>query len=299
MKKLVLGSLNIDKVYQLEKIVMPGQTVRALSYNEFSGGKGLNQAVALARAGEKTCFAGAIGEDGEFLVRLLKENNVDVSRILRRGKVSGHAVIQVESAGQNSIIVYPAANGMITQEDILSFLSDFGAGDLLVLQNEVSQTPAIIKQAKARGMMIALNPSPITDELLSCPLELCDFLILNETEGAVLSGCENESEILESLAKKFPNTSFVLTLGKKGAVYRGADGTCTACGVLDVTVVDTTAAGDTFCGYFLAAIAEGKSPEQALRLATVASNIAITRHGAEPSIPWRQEVDRLLEQSVF
>lgn len=240
-----------------------------------------------------------MGADGAMLTDKLKENGIDDSLVLRTAHPTGHAIIQVDVNGQNSIIVYAGANGALSPESVDRVLSSFGNGDLIVLQNEVAQMAYIMTRAHAAGMCIAFNPSPITPELLEYPLHLVDYFVLNEVEGAQLAGVQAETDILPALVQKYPRASFVLTLGKQGAVYRGKDETTAACGILDIPVVDTTAAGDTFCGYFMHEITAGATPKQALLMASLASNIAITRAGAEPSIPHRHEVEELAKTAVF
>ena len=299
MKKLVLGSLNIDRVYQVHNIVRTGETILSYSYTEFCGGKGLNQAIALARAGSQVFFSGAVGEDGKMLTDMLAENNINNVDVMRLSCTSGHAIIQVDEKGKNCIIVCPAANGEIGSSDIDCALSGFNKGDLIVLQNEISNSDYAIRHASEIGMIVALNPSPITSHLMEWPIELVDYLVLNEHEGAMLAKTEDPCRILTVLSKKFPKTSFVLTLGRKGAIYMGKDGVKESCGAINVNAIDTTAAGDTFVGYFLHEITEGRPPQQALHVAAVASGISVTRKGAEPSIPRRAEVNDFLTQADF
>lgn len=284
MKILNLGSLNIDKVYEVEKIVSPGETILSLNYKEFIGGKGLNQSVALARAGAKVYHAGMIGKDGRFLVEYLKECGVNTKFIEEIDFPSGHAVIQIEKSGQNSIIVFGGSNQQITEKYIDNILEEFGPDDMLLIQNETSMIPYAMHEAKKRGLKIAINPSPINNELLEYPLELVDIFILNEIEGQVLTGKEDKDEIVSDMNEKYPGASIVLTLGDKGSVY--SDGTRKIYqNAYKVKPIDTTGAGDTFCGYLLASISQGKSIDKAMELASKASSIAIQTKGASNSIP--------------
>ncbi len=291
MKILNLGSLNFDKVYDMPHFICAGESLLTQGYGEFLGGKGLNQSIALARAGAQVYHVGAIGHDGEALRSCLRENGVDVTFLRQVPSVSGHAIVQNVN-GENCIIVFGGANRCVTQEDITAALADFEPGDILLLQNETSNVPFAMEAAKARGLQIAFNASPITDEILHYPLELVDYFLINEVEGKALSGSDTQDfeEICADLAARFPHAAIVLTVGEKGVLYRrGEYKTAHPC--YKVPVADTTAAGDTFCGYFLAGIAVGEPVEQVLRRACMASAIAVSRHGASPSIPLRAEVD--------
>lgn len=290
MRILNLGSLNFDKVYNVSHFVSGGETILSRGYGEFLGGKGLNQSVALARAGAEVFHAGAIGPDGDALKAALKEAGADTRYLKQVDTVSGHAIIQ-NASGQNCIIVCGGANQCVTREQIRDTLADFGPGDWLLLQNEVSNVPFAMEEAKRRGMTVAFNASPITEELLSYPLELVDCFLINEVEGKALSGVQSDdfSVILEALAIRFPKAIMVLTVGEAGVLYR--EGNCRLQhGCYPVNAVDTTAAGDTFCGYFLSCLSRGMKPEKALETASKASAIAVSRHGAVPSIPIWDEV---------
>ena len=290
MKILNLGSLNFDRVYDVNHIVTEGETILCQGYGEFFGGKGLNQSLALARAGAEVYHAGAIGTDGTDLRECLENAGVNTQYLQQLPTVSGHAVIQ-KSNGQNCIIVCGGANQMVSKEYICKVLDAFGNGDLLLVQNETSNVPFAIEQAKARNMRVAFNASPITQELLNYPLDLIDYFIINEVEGKALSRTDSENfeEILEALAHRFPNAAIVLTLGKSGVLYRDAQ-----CKHFQrsykVKVVDTTAAGDTFCGYFLACLGKDMSIEDSLRTASQAGALAVCKDGASTSIPAWEEV---------
>ncbi len=290
MKILNIGSLNFDRVYEVPHFVAPGETLLSEGYAEFLGGKGLNQSVALARAGAQVFHGGAIGPDGDPLVNFLNHSGVDTHLLCQVSTVCGHAVIE-KSKGQNRILVCGGSNQCITEAQIDEMLSEFSSGDLLLLQNETSCVDYAIRQGKKRGMEVALNASPVTPALLDYPLDLVDLLLINEIEGKALSGMDTEDfdRLLESLMKKFPQAEIVLTLGDQGVRW------CKGPRVLSlpckkVQPLDTTAAGDTFTGFFLAARAAARSAEDALALATAASALAVTRPGAAPSIPSLAEV---------
>lgn len=286
MKILNFGSLNIDNVYNVKQFVQPGETILSLGYNVFCGGKGLNQSVALARAGACVYHAGAIGTDGQILLDMLNESGVHTEYLQTLPCASGHTVIEVNEQGQNRIIVTAGSNGQITEAFVDEVLSHFDQGDILLLQNEISCIPYIMERACEKGMKIALNPSPINDALFSYPLDKVSWFLVNETEGQLLCGADSdeESQILSLLSKSYPNACIVLTLGSKGAWYQDSTHSFFQ-PAYRVHAVDTTAAGDTFCGYLLAALCAGAAPETAMEQATRASAIAVSRPGAAPSIP--------------
>lgn len=290
MKILNFGSLNVDYVYAVENFVRPGETISSLKRETFCGGKGLNQSIAVAKAGAKVFHAGKIGSDGLMLLERMKESGVDVSNVAITEGASGHAIIQVNQKGQNCIILYGGANKEIDKEYINKVIDNFDAGDLVLLQNEISNIDYIIDYAYQKGLKIALNPSPIDASLLQCPLHKIEWFILNEIEGNAISGETEADRIIDGLIKKFPGSKVVLTLGKDGVIYFDGENKYFH-GIYDVPVVDTTAAGDTFTGYFLACMAEGLAPDVILEKASKASSLSVNIKGASNSIPSRHEVD--------
>ena len=295
MKLLVFGSLNIDHCYQLPHLVRPGETVGSSRYQRNGGGKGLNQALAFAKAGQQVYMAGAIGRDGLFLRDALTECGVDVRWLQVIDEPTGHAIIQVDDQGNNSIILYGGANRQNTLERIDRTLSGFGPGDYVLLQNEMNLGEAVIARAKTKGMQVILNPSPATPALLSWPLGQVDWLILNEIEGRDLTGESAPERILDVLGQRYPACRVVLTLGDKGAYYADASQRLFQ-PAIKTTVVDSTAAGDTFTGYFFCAVLEGQPVARALRLAATASAIAVSRAGAGASIPLRAETEARMSE---
>lgn len=299
MRILNLGSLNIDKVYDVEHFAEAGETLLSRSFETFCGGKGLNQSVALANAGVDVYHAGAVGVDGDILCSILNSANVNTDYILKTNGISGHAIIQLNPKRQNCIIVCPGANGEITRNNIDSILDGFGKEDLLLLQNEISNVDYAIAKAKDKGIRIAFNASPITADLTGYPLELVDFFLINEVEGKLLAGIEEGDNrcILEALHHRFPDAAIVLTVGREGVLYR--DNTITAHhGIYRIEVSDTTAAGDTFCGFFLAGIAKNQTVEDALRYASLASSLAVSKKGAANSIPLWGDVESFATTAV-
>ena len=288
-KVLNFGSANMDHVYKVNHLVMPGETISAGNLLHFCGGKGLNQSIALARAGACVYHAGAIGTDGLILKEQLEQDGADVTNLQVREDVgTGHAIIQVDEQGQNCIILYGGANQSMTREQIDATLEHFEKGDILLLQNEINEVAYIMEQAGKKGMRIFLNPSPCDEKIKNLPLELVDTFLLNEVEGAQITG-ENE-KIMDALKKQFPEAHIILTLGSQGAVYGYKEQEIFQ-PAQKVNTVDTTAAGDTFTGYYIAQISKGNTVEEALKLATGAAAIAVTRPGAVPSIPFLKEVE--------
>lgn len=290
MRILNFGSLNIDHVYAVDHFVRPGETLAASGYARFCGGKGCNQSIALARAGAKVLHAGKVGKDGEWLRETLSAAGADVSSLIVADDVStGHAIIQVGGDAENSIILFGGANKAIGGGHIDSAISGMSKGDALLLQNEINALPEIMRAASAAGMKIFFNPAPMGPEVKGYPLELVSCFILNEIEGAELSGGGGPDDVLAKLRARFPDSDVLLTLGSKGAVFSGSAGEFSV-KAEKVKAVDTTAAGDTFIGYFLAALSEGQGPESAMKLAAKAAAITVTRKGAAESIPFRKEL---------
>ncbi|MBR2766203.1 MAG: ribokinase [Blautia sp.] len=295
MKILSLGSMNIDKTYTVDHIIRPKETIESSSYQLFCGGKGLNQSVALARAGAVVYHAGMVGSDGQMLTDMLMESGVHTDLIRVADEPTGHALIQIDPAGQNCIIISGGANRCITPDYIREALSSFEKGDVLLLQNEISANGSAIDMAREKGMMIVLNPSPYDGRLAECDFGKVDLFMVNEVEGRLMAGCESEDPdvIKTCLREKYPAAAFVLTLGEGGAVWFDASEEYRQ-PIFKVKAVDTTAAGDTFCGYFLAGLAQGLSVPECLKRASAASAISVSRQGAAPSIPDKDEVDRFL-----
>jgi ribokinase len=292
MRILNIGSLNFDFVYNVPHIVRKGETIPT-EQREVSGGKGLNQAIALVRAGADVFMAGIVGSDGAPLLETLRIAGVNLSFVKQLDEPSGHALVQRTPDGANAIIVYGGTNNQITTGMIDAVLQNFQSGDMLLLQNEISNVAYAMERAKAKGLQVAFNPSPVTDELLRYPLALVDVFILNEVEGQSIARMESSVDypaILERLRKEFPGSKIALTIGKGGVLYRDEE-QFLAHGIYDAPVVDTTAAGDTFCGYFLCCMAKGMGAAKALEYASKASSLAVGKKGAAASIPIMAEVE--------
>lgn len=286
---LCYGSLNLDYVYQVPHFLQPGETLASTRRDVVCGGKGLNQAIAAARAGAQVFQAGKTGAEGQILRDTLVDSGVDVTLLAKSNGPGGHTFIQVDPSGQNCILLYGGSNQDIQQHEVDKVLDWFGPGDWLLLQNEINQLGYIMTGAARRGLSIVLNPSPIDEALMQLPLDLVNLFVFNEIEGAALSGTQNEEEMLDLLRAKWPQSKLLLTLGSKGCIYDDGQRRLHQ-GIYRAQAVDTTAAGDTFTGYFVAAIAGGQSVEHALDTASKAAAIAVTRPGAAPSIPTMDEV---------
>jgi ribokinase len=287
---LNFGSLNIDYVYSVEHFVRAGETLAACDRQIFAGGKGLNQSIALAEAGARVFHAGCVGQDdGGILLSLLRAHAVNIDYIRKTAGPSGHTIIQVDASGQNCILLFGGANHDVSERHILETLSQFRAGDFLLLQNEISRVPFIARAAEERGLRIVYNPSPVTEDAEAVLHGRVDYLLVNEVEAEMLCGVSDAAEQLDALRARFPQTAIVLTRGKAGVFY--ADGAARyQHGIYDVAAVDTTAAGDTFTGFFIARLIHGDAVPDALKLASIASSIAVSRRGASSSIPSLQEV---------
>ena len=291
MKKIVcLGSLNLDHVYRLDHFVRPGETLGSESYSVGCGGKGLNQSIALARAGAPVMHAGRIGHDCGILRSALEAAGVDVSLLVEGDVPTGHAIIQVDAKGENAIILYGGANRRITEVEIDAALDAVGDG-ILLLQNEINSLGTILEKAHARGIRTAFNFAPFDPEdAKTLPLGLLSYLIVNEIEGAGVAGVAEPEAILRTLKERYPGCRVILTLGKAGAAFLGDDGVMVPVPPCPAEVVDTTSAGDTFIGYLFAGLLEGMELKAAMELAGRASAITVSRAGAADSIPFRKEL---------
>ncbi len=289
MKILNFGSLNIDHVYEVPYFLHPGETLSSTKYSSFPGGKGLNQSIAMARAGSLVYHAGRIGPDSDILIRVLQESGVDTTFLDTTGQVTGHAIIQVDAQGDNCILLYGGSNQEISRDYIDRVFDALQEDYILVLQNEISNLQYILKKAGEKKLPVALNPSPIDENLKNMDLSGVTWLILNEIEGAQLGGSDRPEEMTENLLKRYPQLRIILTLGSQGAVYEDREQRYEQ-PVYPAVVKDTTAAGDTFTGYFISMVASGKDVKEAMEIAARAAAIAVSREGASSSIPVREEL---------
>lgn len=283
-KIICLGSLNLDHVYQLPHSLRDGETMTSLSYRVTCGGKGGNQSIAAARGGGEVFHAGRIGHDGDMLRRNLAAAGVNVE-LLETGDVpTGHAIVLVNEHGNNSIVLYPGANRSLSDDYLRRVIAAAAPGDILLMQNETNQLANAMRLGKEAGLKTAFNFAPFNrnEEL---PLELVDYLFLNEIEGEGLSGESEPGKMLAALEKRYPETTTVITCGADGA-YSGAFHAKSP----RVAAVDTTAAGDTFIGYFLNETLKGNGLAEALDMACHAAALCVCRSGAAESIPAYAEV---------
>lgn len=296
MKILNFGSLNLDYVYQVEHFVQPGETLSAISQQINCGGKGLNQSIALARAGAEVCHGGCIGAGGERLSQELIRNGVDISCLSVVDDIQGNAMIQVDRKGENCILLFGGSNRDITPEMVEQVIARFHPGDYLVLQNEVSCLREMVEHARNRGMKIVLNPSPFEGSLLELDFSAISWLLVNEVEAEQISGQRDSDAAWSLLHGRYPDLCMVVTLGKEGSVCYTPEARIEQ-KAYPAVAVDTTAAGDTFTGYFITGLTEGMALEECMRRAAMASSISVSRHGAAGSIPLRQEVEAALAEA--
>lgn len=289
MRILNFGSLNLDYVYQVEHFVRPGETVSALSQQVNCGGKGLNQSIALARAGAAVWHGGCVGAGGGRLSALLEENGVDTCFLRQTDVLQGNAVIQVDRNGENCILLFGGSNHTVTEGQIDETIAEFGLGDLLILQNEINGLPYLVRQAAKKGMAVVLNPSPFDESIRALELSQISWLVMNEVETQELTGTGEPMAAWDILHRQYPTLRLVITLGGAGSVL------CTPEEIVrqpaqPVAAVDTTGAGDTFTGYFFASLAKGLPYRQCMEVAAKAAAISVTRPGAAASIPYLTEL---------
>jgi ribokinase len=304
---LVVGSLNMDLVVQMPAIPRPGETLLGGRFATFPGGKGANQAVAAARMGARVTMVGRVGGDafGEQMLKIVGPEGVDTRFIgIDPQNATGVALIEVDAQGQNSIAVASGANFTLTSEDVRSAWEQISQVDLLVmpLETPMETIEAAAQIAKERGARVILNPAPAR-ELDQGLLKNIDVLIPNESETERLTGMKIQSEMdarnagMKLLDRGVGNV--VLTLGEKGALVVGGTSSrpeFQLIPIFPVQVVDTTAAGDGFVGALATGLGEGLSLIEAARFASAAAAISVTRAGAQPSLPYRSEVDQFIHQ---
>ena len=284
MKILNFGSINKDFVYTVEDFVKSGETIKTIEFKDFLGGKGLNQSVAVAKSGNKIFHAGCINKNDIQIKNYLENWGVDTKNIFYDDEPTGHAIIQVNQKGENSILVHGGANRKINSKHIEKTISEFNSGDFLLIQNEINKIPEIIERAYFQKMKIIFNPAPFTKEVLDYPLEKVDTIIYNETEGKGLSGYEKIHEIKSSLLEKYPKLKQILTLGNQGAIYFDKK-TEIPVNAIKAKTVDTTGAGDTFIGYYLSSLSKKMKIKDCLLRASKAAGITTEKLGGAISIP--------------
>ncbi|MCG6190623.1 ribokinase [Maribellus maritimus] len=296
-KILVVGSSNTDMVIKTSKFPAPGETILGGDFFMNAGGKGANQAVAAKRLGGNVSFLGKIGDDifGKQALQNLKDDGIDVEPVrINKDKPSGIALITIDAKGENSIVVAPGANETLLPEDIDEKINEIESSDFILLQLEIplSTVNYITEIASGKGKKVVLNPAP-ADKLLDALLADLYMLIPNETEAELLTGiCVKDVKTAEQAAQYLKNKGVqivIITMGSKGAFVLSDEfkGMIEA---LEVAAVDTTSAGDTFCGALVAKLSNGTNLKQAIEFATTAAAICVTRMGAQMSIPHEKEV---------
>lgn len=299
MQIINFGSINVDRTYRVERFPVVGETLQISAFFCGCGGKGLNQSIAASRAGASVIHAGAIGNGGKAMEEELQRNGVDTSRLLHVDSEQGHAVILVDDEGNNEIIIHQGSNGMIGEKEVREIFQTIREPSLVVLQNEIPCAHSIIDQAFDRGHIVVFNASPVDKEVLgSVDFSHIHWLLINEVEGNQLTGSSDPDTILRRLRQRFPKINIVLTLGTEGSVCQYGEEQF-SCGSFEVPVVDTTGAGDAFTGYFLAGLAEGEHPRDAMIRASLAAGISVTRPGASSSVPQREEVEECLRNNTY
>ena len=293
---VVVGSLNMDLVVRAPRHPHVGETIIGSDFGTYPGGKGANQAVAAARMGGAVKMVGRVGQDdfGQALLRNVSDNGVDTTFILRDPhSATGVALITVDDAGQNTIVVASGANARLTPEDVARAKSVFEGASVLVLQLE---TPLLaisraIEIAQHHGLTVVLNPAP-AQKLDAGLLASVDYLIPNQTELALLAGVQPLEEAVAVL-QGWGVPNLIVTLGEQGVLI--AQGERQAhLPAHAVEVVDTTAAGDAFVGAFAVALTQGLSTQESAAWGNAAGALAVTRPGAQPSLPNRAELDEFL-----
>jgi len=302
-KVAVVGSINMDLVVRVPRFPIAGETILGGVFQTIPGGKGANQAVAARRLGAEVAMIGRAGGDafGGVLRQNLVYEGISTERLMvDDGQATGVALITVEDSGENMIIVVPGANGQITTADIDAARSLIAEADILLMQLEIPLEVAeyAAELAHVRGVTLILNAAP-AQPLPPALLAQVDYLLVNEVEAGLLAGTApahpaDAARTLQALGAQ----AVVVTLGAEGSLLVSQGGISVVAPSFAVHAVDTTAAGDAFAGAFAGALAGGMAPEQALRWGNAAGALAVTRAGAQPSLPTRLEVEEFLKNQV-
>jgi ribokinase len=293
MAVINFGSINIDHVYQVEHFVQPGETIASSHYQCLLGGKGANQSIALARAGSEVLHVGKINQADVAFKQTMIRDGIDCKHITCTETASGHAIIQVTPSAENAIVLFGGANHEITPKDIVYALDTVKPADWVLTQNETNSVDQVLLQAKAKGLRVAFNPAPMTESVKHLPHECIDLLIVNEVEAEELSGRRDLDKIEAYFREDWPHAEILITMGKAGVRMLKKDKTIDV-PAFEVDALDTTAAGDTFIGYFLSAYSNHTDSKTALIRACAASALAVMKMGAAQSIPSKEDVNRFL-----
>lgn len=279
-----LGSINIDHFYRVAHLPAPGETLAASAYHTGLGGKGANQSAAAAKAGAHVVHIGAVGPEGHWTIDRLAGWGIDTTHIAHLETPSGHAIINVDPAAENTIILYPGANRALSWAPVALALAAATASDTLILQNETAHQAKAAALAQTKGMRVIYSAAPFDADAVRVVLPHVTTLALNAVEADQLCAALNTR--LDSLDVP----ELLVTRGADGAEWRARTGARAFAPALKVTPVDTTGAGDTFVGYFAAGRDQGLSPQDALNWAAAAAALKVTRPGTADAIPMAQDV---------
>jgi ribokinase len=306
---VVVGSLSVDFVMRVPRRPQKGETVAGFDFNTFVGGKGNNQALAAARAGANAMMIGKVGVDdyGDRLIATLEKDNVDTSHMLKDPQSgTGIANIYVDTEGDNSIIIVPRANAALSAEDVRKAKPAIEGAQVVLIQMEIPDQTIVeaAKIGRSVGATVILNPAPAppSGKLPAGLLEHVDIIVPNQTEAELLTGITaSDTKGAEAAARALIQQGakqVIITLGEQGALHVDADGKTKLIPSFKVKAVDTTAAGDAFCGALAAGLATKKTMERAIEAGCAAGALAVTCSGAEPSLPNLKAIDSLLASAA-
>ncbi len=287
-----LGSINIDYTYQIPHLPRAGETLTSTHFSYAIGGKGLNQSLSLIKAGADVTHIGAVNPQDTWILKEMSENNLRTDHVQHVSAPTGHAIIYVNSHGENQIILHPGANHSIDINDAQETLMDKEPSDWALLQNETTGALEFAKAARALFIPLAYNAAPFLPKVTVALIPYCDILIVNHHEATEIA---KELQVdRERLSAKLLNIRhLIITDGANGVTYQGEEGTLHQ-PAFPVEVKDTTGAGDCFCGFFMAEVSQKKPFKDALRMASAAAALHVTKHGAASS-PSRAEVEAFLK----
>ena len=297
-----VGSINIDYVYRVPHLVLPGETLASRSFSRVLGGKGANQSVAIAKAGAEVAHVGRVCLSDNWALKQMVELGVNVDCVESSNEPSGHAIIQVDDVGENSIVLFGGANQQLTSEQLSQALGEATSKDWFLIQNECNGLSDVFDRAAAQNIPLAFNPAPMSEDVMALPLNQAQCLILNEVEAGAITNLGDQAggsaidDMTRELMRLFPSSTVVLTLGAAG-VRLIDGGQVVSIASPAVTAVDTTGAGDTFVGYFLAGLGHGKEAFDAANIACSAAALSVMSEGATPSIPSNEDVLKFMNVS--
>ena len=297
MAVINFGSINIDHVYQVEHFVQPGETIASHDYQQLLGGKGANQSIALAKAGAEVRHVGRIHNNDALIKQTLIKHGIDCKHVQCTDTPTGHAIIQVTPSGENAIVLFGGANQELDDKTVMAALDQAKSADWVLTQNETSAIESVLLQAKEHGLKVAFNPAPMNESVKALPKTCIDLLIVNEVEAAEFANTTDLNEIESFFQQHWSHAEVIITLGKAGVIMLKNEQRIEVPAFV-VEAVDTTAAGDTFIGYFLAAYVDHTDAKQALTRACAASALAVTVEGAAQSIPEQDAVNRFLAKNT-